>query len=124
MKNQKTGRRWKRLFAMQEKSGESVKDFCKKAGVHYSQFYRQYKQVTGKSFGQTRAHLTAEIVGLDEGSKENSELFIEFETSALQGNQQPSSCLKLSYREMAFELEKGFDADTFKRALGVVREVL
>ena len=56
----KTRRRWNRLIKMHKESGLSIKEFSRKVGVHYSQFYRQYKAIKEESFGKKKAGCVTE----------------------------------------------------------------
>lgn len=110
---------------MQEASGLGVKEFSRKIGVHYSQFYRQYKAIKEKSFGKKKAICVAETGRhLFVSKKTESDLFIELqpETKAFQPAQ--TSGLKITYRELTFELAEDFNIEVFKRALVAVREAL
>lgn len=121
----KTRRRWKKLIEMQEASGLGVKEFSRKIGVHYSQFYRQYKAIKEKSFGKEMGIRKAET-GRHSlvGRKTESDLFIELQPESKAFQLAKTSGLKITYREVAFELAEDFNIEVFKRALVAVREAL
>lgn len=119
---EKTRRKWKRLIGLHEKSGLGVKEFCKKAGVHYSQFYRQYQALRGGSFGE-KAELFRKLKTSSK-AKAAPELFMELKPEVKAVPCSGNSFLKITYHEMTFELASDFNAETFRKALSVIREAL
>ena len=121
----KTRRRWKKLIEMQEASGLGVKEFSRKIGVHYSQFYRQYKAIKEKSFGKVKGiRKVGTAVSSHVPMKVSSDLFIELQPDAKAFQPAKTSGLKITYRELTFEFAEDFNIEVFKRALVAVREAL
>jgi len=121
----KTRRRWNRLIKMHKESGLSIKEFSRKIGVHYSQFYRQYKAIKEKSFGkEKRIRKVETTVSSHMPMKVSSDLFIELQSDAKAFQPTKTSGLKITYRELTFELAEDFNTELFKRALFAVREAL
>ena len=50
------------------------------------------------------------------------QLFVELEPEANAEPPQVARCISISCQDVIFQLEPGFDAETFKRALRAVRE--
>jgi len=116
--------RWEKLFAMQAESGERVKDFCKRTGIHYTQFYLQYRKLMGRSYRLSKNPVSCSALISHKDMEYKPELFIELAPCPQSPLPAQSQEIKILYRDLRFELVEGFDAETFKRALVAVREVL
>lgn len=117
---------WKNVYKDFLQSGRSQEEYCQEKGFSLKWFERQNRKAAGyeKRFPQ----------GVPEEQKSPtqkslSELFVELIPGSLKPDAvtipQPAAAtsgLKLTYREIVFELGHDFEESTFKRALRIVRE--
>ena len=114
---------WKNVCKDFLQSGRSKEEYCQEKGFSLKWFERQNRKSEGyeKRFPQ----------GVPEKQKSPmqkslSELFVELIPESLkpEGIEVPQlpSPLRLTYREIVFELGHDFEEATFRRALRIVRE--
>jgi hypothetical protein len=116
--NSKGYAHWKHVTADFEKSGLQVNEYCRKKGLNVRWFEKQKREAEiyeGK-------HINNSV------NNSSSGLFVELEVEDEQIpdwdlNDFPPG-LRLTYREVVFELPDDFEETTFKRALQVVQEAL
>ena len=109
---------WKKVYQDFVKSGSSKENYCQKKGLAPKWFERQCRKAE-----------TYEVRFPPEKQKplENlKDLFVELIPEEAEAEyQHPDAVpLKLTYREVTFELGSDFEDATFKRALQAVREIL
>ena len=114
---------WKNVYKDFLQHGCNKEEYCQEKGFSLKWFERQNRKAAGyeKRFPQK--------VSEEQQSptpKSLSELFVELIPDSLKPEAvevpQVSSPLRLTYREIVFELGHDFEEATFKRALRIVRE--
>ena len=99
--------RWRRLVAEQEASGLSMAAFCAGRGLERQRFYNW------RSTLKRRDERRQELPG-----------FVRVVTAQVPVSAAPAPGVRLHIDQMGtFELDAGFDAATFAKALAVVRKV-
>ena len=109
---------WKSVYREFLKSGESKETYCQTKGLALKWFERQCRKAETYEW---RFPLE------EQKPPENPrELFVELipEEAETGCRQVDNATLKLTYREVTFELKHGFEDATFRRALHAVREAL
>ena len=107
---------WKNVYREFLKSGESRETYCQANGLGLKWFERQCR----------KAETYEWRVPLEERKPPENpkELFVELIPEDAECRQADNVALKLTYREVTFELKHGFEDTTFRRALQAIREAL
>ena len=109
---------WKNVYREFLKSGESRETYCQANGLALKWFERQCRKAETYEW-----RFPLEERKPPENPKE---LFVELipEEAEAQYRQADNVVLKLTYREVTFELKHGFEDTIFRRALQAIREAL
>lgn len=109
---------WKNVYREFLESGESRETYCQTKGLALRWFERQCRKAETYEW-----RLPLEEQKPPEKQKE---LFVELipDEAEAQCRQSDNVELKLTYREVTFELKHGFEDTTFRRALQAIREAL
>ena len=116
---------WKKVYKDFLQSGRSKEEYCQEKGLSLKWFERQNRKSEGY---EKRFQATVPEAQKIPAQKNLKELFVELIPESLKPDAVDALCpaaapaLKLTYREVVFELSHDFEEATFKRALRVVRE--
>lgn len=114
---------WKKVYKDFLQSGRSKEEYCQEKGFSLKWFERQNRKAAG--YEKRFPHGVPEEQQ-SPTPKSLSELFVELIPESLKPEAvevpQVFSPLRLTYREIVFELGHDFEESTFKRALRIVRE--
>ena len=109
---------WKNVYREFLKSGESKETYCQTKGLALRWFERQCRKAETYEWRRPLEE--------QKPPEKQKELFVELISEETESERQKSDtvALKLTYREVTFELKCGFGETTFMRALQAVREAL
>ena len=112
---------WRKIYADFRSSGFTVEKYCRQKHLNSRWFERQRHDA--EAYEQ---HINALPEVNDVQIPDAESLFVELipeqSSSAIPTADAPA--LRLSYREVNFELPSGFSSDVFRQALSVIRETL
>jgi len=117
--NAKGYAQWKNMNEDFKQSGLREDEYCRRKGFNYRWFERlnrdaeRYEQ---KHVGETALSASGSGLFIELEAEEESKIVSDVQEG------QDSAPLKLSYREVVFELDRDFEESTFKRVLQIVRE--